>query len=92
MIDYELAKKQGPKLKAALTRAKGIADAAKRYVAVRKACTQAVKAWERWGAWPDNWSLWQRTFDEAFFAAQRAVDIGDPLWDNTSHCPRLEEL
>ena len=52
MINYELAKKQGTGLKAALTKAKGIADPEARYVAVHKACTKAVRAWEVWGAWP----------------------------------------
>ncbi len=91
-INYELARKQGPGLKAALTRAKNIADPEKRYIAVRAACTKAVKAWEVWGCWPDAWATWQRTLDDAFYAAQRSADIADRIWDNTSHCPRLEDL
>ena len=92
MIDYALAKKQGAQIKAALTRAEKITEPKLRYTAVLAACRLAVKAWERWGAWPDAWSRWQRALDDAFFAYRRTLDIGDRLWDNTSHCPRLEEL
>ena len=60
MINYALAKEQGPKLKAALTRAQK-----KDYAAVLQACKKAIAAWEVWGAWPDNWSRWQRALDDA---------------------------
>lgn len=59
-IDYELAKQQGPKLKAALTRA-----TKKDYAAVLQACKDAIATWDVWGAWPDNWSRWQRALDDA---------------------------
>ena len=59
-INYELAKTEGPKLKAELTRA-----TKKGYTAVLHACTHAVISWEVWGAWPDNWSNWQRALDDA---------------------------
>jgi hypothetical protein len=62
MINYELAKSQNPKLKAALTRAQK-----KDYAAVLQACKSAVAAWEVWGAWPDNWSTWQRALDDAAY-------------------------
>jgi hypothetical protein len=60
MIDYALAKVEGPKLKAALTRAQK-----KGYYAVLVACKNAVTRWALWGAWPDNWSNWQRALDDA---------------------------
>ena len=59
-INYERAKKNGPKLKAALTRAQK-----RGYAEVLEACKAAVKEWEAWGAWPDNWSRWQRALDDA---------------------------
>lgn len=62
MINYELARQQGPKLKAALTRAEK-----QGYAAVLQACREAIRAWEVWGAWPDNWSRWQRALDDAAF-------------------------
>ena len=91
MFNYELAKKQGPSIKAALTRAKSIADPAKRYKAVHAACTKAVKAWEQWGAWPDAWSLWQIALDDAFYALQRAATWNAILqWPTRP--PILEDL
>lgn len=72
MIDYARMQKSGPKLKAALTRAKK-----QGYPAVLAACKAAVIEWNLIGAWPDNWSLWQRTLDDAAFAArfELRVDI-----------------
>jgi hypothetical protein len=54
MINYELAKKEAPALKARLTRAKK-----RGYMAVLKACEHAVSRWDVWGAFPDNWNTWQ---------------------------------
>ncbi len=92
MIDYERAKRESPKLKAALTSANKTKEPKERYSAVLAACRMATRAWELWGAWPDNWSHWQRSLDDAFFAYRRTRDLSDRLWDNTAHCPRLEEL
>jgi hypothetical protein len=74
MINYQLAEQQGPKLKAALSRAEK-----KGYAAVLQACKDAVAVWNVWGAWPDNWSRWQRALDDAAFK-------------NHQFAPRLEEL
>jgi hypothetical protein len=63
VIDYARMQKSGPKLKAALTRAQK-----KGYTAVRMACIEAVKEWEAIGAWPDNWSHWQRALEDAYHA------------------------
>jgi hypothetical protein len=85
MIDYERAKKNSPKLKAALTRAKSVRDPLKRYEAVTKACKKATQEWDAWGAWPDAWSTWQRALDDAHFTAERAGNCFFNL-------PRLEDL
>lgn len=88
-INYELAKKQGPKLKAALTRAENtFGNSLERYTAVLKACRKAVKVWEQWGAWPDEWSRWQRALDDAFYAAYRDGFFNDAITSSK----RLEEL
>jgi hypothetical protein len=65
-INYELAKQENPKLKAELTRAQK-----KDYIAVLAACRHAVARWEVWGAWPDNWSHWQRALDDAAYTHNR---------------------
>jgi hypothetical protein len=80
-IDYELARTEGPKLKAALTRA-----TKKSYADVLFACTYAVSRWNVWGAWPDNWSRWQRALDDA---ACKHNHIGPREYVTA---PRLEEL
>ena len=54
-IDYARSKRNHPKLKAALTRAKRSGDPAK----VEAACRAAVIEWAAWGAWPDGWATWQ---------------------------------
>jgi hypothetical protein len=79
-INYEMAKRDGPKLKAMLTRAKK-----KDYSAVLDACTTAVFRWNRWGAWPDNWSDWQRALDDA--ACKQRIEHSIYV-----KAPRLEEL
>lgn len=79
MINYELGNQESSKLKAALTRAEK-----KGYEAVLAACKHAVTRWNVWGAWPDNWSRWQRALDDAAYAAQRAGVVIYPQ--------RMEEL
>jgi hypothetical protein len=65
-IKYTLAKVEGPKLKAELTRAEN-SDPATRYKKVLAACRHAVERWNVWGAWPDGWARWQRALDDAAF-------------------------
>lgn len=79
-INYERAKANGPKLKAALTRAEK-----KGYTAVLQACKQAVQEWEQWGAWPDNWSRWQRAISDAANKHTRETGV-------YVNAPRLEDL
>ncbi len=90
-IDYERAKKNGPKLKAALTKAGKITDPEQRFYAVKRACTAAVQEWNLWGAWPDAWSLWQRALDGAYFKLQMVCTMSLNN-ERPTHCPRLEEL
>lgn len=59
-INYERMKRTYPKQKAALTRAQK-----KGYAAVLVVCTAVVKEWDEIGAWPDEWSRWQRALDDA---------------------------
>lgn len=59
-IDYALAAKRYPKQKAALTRAINSKDRSK----VLAACCKAVAEWNEVGAWPDEWSRWQRALGD----------------------------
>jgi hypothetical protein len=61
MIDYERMKRTHPKHKSALTRARKSGNPEK----VRAACAAAVREWNEIGAWPDQWSDWQRALDDA---------------------------
>jgi hypothetical protein len=87
-IDYERAKREGPKLKAALTRAAKTPDVAQRFERVKKACKQAVYAWEQWGAWPDNWRVWESALVDASNAYTRETGV----YVNTPLLSRLEGL
>lgn len=69
-IDYERMSRVYPKQKAALTRAKK-----KGFDAVREECRKAVREWDAIGAWPDNWSAWQRALDDAAIKEHRAPRI-----------------
>lgn len=66
MINYERAKRNSPKLKSGLTRARKLG-----YDAVLTAVKTAITEWEEWGAWPDGWSLWQSTLDRAALQEQK---------------------
>jgi hypothetical protein len=93
-IDYARMQKSGPKLKAKLTRAQHAHDPESVYYAVKKACKVAVMEWNEIGAWPDNWSLWQRAFDDATSAFQRWAIAHPGLLINKppTSTVRLEEL
>lgn len=66
-IDYARAQREFPKQKAALTRAvnKWRASGKADNTRIVKACREAVKAWDEWGAWPDDWAHWQRALDDS---------------------------
>lgn len=61
-IDYARMQAVYPKQKAALTRAQK-----KNYAAVLAVVTATVKEWDAIGAWPDEWSRWQRALDDAAY-------------------------
>jgi len=60
-IDYARMQKRYPQQKAALTRAVKSGRPEK----VRDACIAAKREWDDIGAWPDDWSRWQRALDDA---------------------------
>lgn len=71
-IDYDRMNREWPKQKAALTRAKKTGDPEK----VAKVCKDAVTVWDEIGAWPDDWSLFQRALDDALPWNQH-IDLRD---------------
>ena len=71
-IDYDRMRRTFPKQKAALNRAVKTRDPEK----VAAACKAAVTEWDEVGAWPDDWSRWQRALDDVL-PWHRQVDIKD---------------
>lgn len=71
-IDYDRMQRTMPKHKAALTRAVKTKDPEK----VAAACKAAIVEWNEIGAWPDNWSAWQRALDDVLPWHQR-VSLDD---------------
>ena len=72
--DYQAAGAVFRKQKAALTRAIN----SKSTDAVVLACTKAVEEWGKApfnGAWPDDWSRWQRALDDVL--GSRSVRLED---------------
>lgn len=67
MLDYAAMKREMPKLKAALTRAKRSGDPLK----VRDACATAAETFNRIG-WPDNWHTWNIALVDAHWDYQRS--------------------
>lgn len=75
-IDYAASNKVFRRQKAALTRAINSGDTNK----VVLACKKAVTEWGQapfHGAWPDDWSRWQRALDDACggFGGPRLEDL-----------------
>lgn len=71
-IDYDRMNRVLPKQKAALTRAVKTGDPEK----VAAACVAAMNEWDAIGAWPDDWSRWQRALDDVL-PWNRQVDLRD---------------
>lgn len=71
-IDYARMRREWPKQKAAFTRAVKTGDPEK----VAAVCVKAMNTWDEIGAWPDDWSLFQRALDEVLPWRQR-IDLGD---------------
>ena len=76
-IDYDRMRKRHPVLKRRLTMAERHELAGIRRAAVLNACRDAVAEWDEIGAWPDDWSRWQRALDDAYplFQAPRLEDL-----------------
>lgn len=74
MIDYALAKKRGPILKAKLTRALRSADDVGKGNRVLKAVAENILFWDEVGAWPDDWHRWQAALDEVYGWGFATVD------------------
>ena len=70
-IDYDRMNRVGRSQKAALTRAVNTGDPEK----VAAACKKAVAEWDEIGAWPDDWSRWQRALDDATYPHR--IEIGE---------------
>lgn len=72
-IDYARMSREFPKQKAALTRALNSGHRDR----VVLTCAATVKAWDEIGAWPDDWSRWQRALDDVFpvFQAPSLEDL-----------------
>lgn len=73
--DHPAAKRAGARLKAALTRATGTNDPEQ----VILACRDAVLAWREPpfdGAWPDDWSVWQRALHDTI-GSNSGVSLND---------------
>jgi len=69
-IDYDRMNRIGRSQKAALTRAVNSGDPER----VAAACKKAVTEWDEIGAWPDDWSRWQRALDDGW---RSSVDLRD---------------
>ena len=74
-IDYDRMKREWPKQKAALARAVKTGSAEK----VAAVCITAVKVWDEVGAWPDDWSHFQRALGDILPWNQR-VDFDDVVY------------
>ena len=66
-INYDLMRREYPELKGALTRAVKSTDAHKVLAEVERAFAR----FDVWGAWPDDWSRWERAKRDAEFALRR---------------------
>lgn len=72
-IDYARVKREHPKHKAALTRAKNSGSPLKVLAAVEK----AYDAFDTWGAWPDDWAAWRVAAWDAHFDWLRSEEAED---------------
>jgi hypothetical protein len=82
-IDYDRMNRSHPKLKRALTRASRTKDPQ----AVAETCLDAMDEWNACGAWPDDWSSWQRALDDVL-PWNRAIALED-LRRPPETCPKL---
>lgn len=71
-IDYERMNREWPGQKRRLASAVKAADP----VRVAQVCIDAVKVWDEVGAWPDDWSAFQRALDDVL-PWQQQVNLDD---------------
>ena len=72
-IDYARMARVRRSQKAALTRALHSHNPD----TVRRVVGEAVREWNEIGAWPDDWSRWQRAFDESRSWQHPVIDIAE---------------
>ena len=70
--NYDRMKRVFPSQKAALTRAIKTRDPEQ----IARVTKAAIAEWNEIGAWPDDWSRWQRALDDAL-PWNRRIDIGE---------------
>lgn len=74
-IDYERMRREWPKQKAALTRAVKTGSPEK----VAAVCIAAVKVWDEVGAWPDDYTLFERSLND-MLPWNRQVNFDDVVY------------
>ena len=74
-IDYDRMKREWPKQKAALARAVKTGSAEK----VAAVCITAVKVWDEVGAWPDDYTLFERSLND-MLPWNRQVNLDDVVY------------
>ena len=76
-IDYARMNRVWPQQQRKLRRIQKIDDKADRRDKMLVLCAEVVKEWDEIGAWPDDWSLFQRALDDTFpvFQAPRLEDL-----------------
>lgn len=77
MPDYQAMKRELPKLRSQLTRAKNAGDPVKILTAVET----AVEAFDRFG-WPDQWSDWGIALTDAYSTFRYSDAYEDDRYDN----------
>lgn len=72
-INYQLANETFPRQTRELNRAMNTKDPDK----VREVCRRHVDEWNIIGAWPDNWTRWERALNDLlpWHAAERLDDL-----------------
>lgn len=83
IIDYAKMSREFPKQKSALTRALKSGDYAKVVATTRK----TIAEWNETGAWPDDWSRWERALEDAWWQQR-----GKYLRDEISEMPAKEDM
>ncbi|AWY05325.1 hypothetical protein SEA_MEMENTOMORI_71 [Microbacterium phage MementoMori] len=78
-IDYERMNREWPGQKRRLAAAVETGDPVK----VAEVCIDAVKVWDEIGAWPDDWSAFQRALDDVL-PWNQGVDLSDVAYGRTT--------